>query len=59
MFGGKELDAVALSDGGGAGWACAGELNGERTPSKNRTAIAVPKACFLKNSIFIIKLLSI
>ena len=59
MFGGNALDSAALSDGGGAGCACAGELNGEQTPIKHRTTVAVPKTHRLKNLIFIIRLLSI
>ena len=59
MFGGSALDSVELSGGGGAGCACAGELNGEQTPVKPRTTVVVPKIHLLKNLIFIIGLLSI
>jgi hypothetical protein len=59
MFGGNALDSIALSGGVGVGCACAGELNGEQTPAKHSTTVAVPNIHFLKNSIFIITLLSI
>jgi hypothetical protein len=46
MFDGNVLDSVALSDGGEAGWACAGELNNERALINHKIAIAIPRMCF-------------